>query len=1144
MADDRSTGYVPYRSSILNDLRQELLGPTSDDPEEVQNGTIPISPLQLYSTGILFPRERRMEDLEDSSDIPIEAEESQQDLAETIAMEGTKRATTNSSASDSHPEDQPLNLANEFSPAAMGISFRLAGPTSLSVRLSYGTYQTVTRQEPHPRAGQIQADGSAYPETRGVTVYQRTHHSVAMPLEIPETEVALDPKPVPGSEEKLSLRATVRLKIDGTLVISLMLVNENISRGGTSPDYRDAFYQVGFEVRANEDRPAFLPVDRAVGFNDDRELASLDLLYRFRRSFALGHGCAADWNRSEHLSESGATDLVCTSCLPSYELKPVVPREEAYGDKALNLEMRSLSDGLGTEDPTAEIISWLNDLADDYEIWIDAIDKDSHSLNGRLLEAADRHVSECRKCLERVREGIDVLAGDPVAILAFRLANKAMLMQQFHSSVLREERRLGSEFPEIPDDYKDLPDNPRKWRPFQLAFVLMNIAGASDPGHADRKIVDLIWFPTGGGKTEAYLGLAAFTICLERLRNSDHRGTLVVMRYTLRLLTAQQFQRASALILALDTLRREATYGADLGQHEISIGLWVGQSLSPNRRADARKRLRDMRRNSWAPNPFQVLNCPWCKVELANQDGFGYVEERVGSADERTVLLRCPDGNCRYSDGNLHMPIYVVDDDLYDRPPTLLLGTVDKFAQIAWEERTGRFFGGGEDTSSPVLIIQDELHLISGPLGTIVGLYETAIEKLCELGGTNPKVVASTATVRSASEQCKALYNRETYEFPAQGLRAGDSYFAFEDHSAPGRLYLGVLGTALKSHQSALVRVASSLLQSPCYSEEELAEHDSLETLANPYGTLVWYFNTFRELGHAVTLCTGDIPEYLKNIRRRWNLPQDKQRFIREAVELTSRRTADEIPEILKQLEVPWKMRPRDSSPVDILLATNMISVGVDVPRLGVMIMSGQPKGTSEYIQATSRVGRNYPGLVVTVYTQTKSRDRSHYESFVGYHQSLYRFVEPTSVTPFSPQARERGIRGILIALARLEHRLRKPSDISGLDKCAGDIANTILNRIESIDEEERDEALFEIEEWMDEWRALAPPLFGRMGGKVDNTTLAYPYGNNPDPKFQSKSWPVLTSMRNVDGTSRARVIHTYIQSEGSDSVTEDQNGG
>ena len=535
---------------------------------------------------------------------------------------------------------------------------------------------------------------------------------------------------------------------------------------------------------------------------------------------------------------------------------------------------------------------------------------------------------------------------------------------------------------------------------------------------------------------------------------------------------------------------------------------------------------------------------------MKNREHLGYVEEKTAAGQARTVRFRCPDPSCPWSDAGTHMPVMVIDEDIYESPPTLLLGTVDKFAQVAWNDRTGRLFGIGlEKNDPPDLIIQDELHLISGPLGTIVGLYETAIERFCTSGGRKPKIVASTATIRQAREQCKALYDRQTFEFPPQGLRAGNSYFACENVEAPGRLYAGVFASGLKSHATAQVRTCAALLQHaiplPVSGADEEDERSGSQEgfsengqpvldpgtefpVADPYGTLVWYFNSLRELGYATTMCSGDIPEYLKSMCRRGDVPWDYRRRIRNYVEMTSRRTADEIPDILEQLERPWKPKPDGHAPVDILLATNMISVGVDVPRLGLMVVTGQPKSTSEYIQATSRVGRRHPGLVVTVYNQGKSRDRSHYEQFVAYHQAFYRFVEATSITPFSPPARDRGLRGLLIALARLTVGILKPSEISDKRDLLEQEIRLVLDRVRHIDPDEEAHAETEFIQAIEDWERVSPADFGKMAGRVNTTTLAFPYGSPPDPVFHQDAWPVLTSMRNVDGTAEAKVISSY----------------
>jgi hypothetical protein len=1105
-----------FRDALVASTVRQIFGPTSHGPTEDQTELLTISPLQLYATGILFPQRLLQEELEDTADPPTndEIETLEADVEEPPAI----HLRVGTDESDAAEDREPLNLANEFSPSAAGISFCLHEPCALRVTATWATYSPASIDEAHPRAGQAGVDGRMFPATRRVQAWKR--HPFSQEIVLPASASSGPQPPIQLNDDgSLLLRSTVRHRADGRVVISCMLVNNRRAATSAAPSCSDVFFQVGLRVAHVNGEPVFRPIDRNIGeLLDDRELAAMDLLFRHRRSFALGHGTSGDWNRDEKLSEAGAVDWVAAVAVPTYEVKPISPRRTAFtGTTTLQLSMGYLFDPDG-DDPRESIPAAMQVLADDYREWISHQESEAARLGGALGAAAADNLARCKECLRRIEAGVRLLAEDPEALLAFRLMNKAMYVQQHHSRLPR--RDLNSDPPPACGDGRD-----RSWYPFQLGFILMNLTSSIEPDHPERGIVDLIWFPTGGGKTEAYLGLSAFAIILSRLRG-DRAGCTVLMRYTLRLLTAQQFQRASALTLALEALRRDQELGADLGDEPISIGLWVGRSLSPNSRDEARHKLRQLQLDKYASNPFQVLQCPWCGVDFTDRTKLGYQEIRPPDGGQRTVGLVCPDTNCRFGGESHGLPILVIDEDIYATPPTILIGTVDKFAQVAWDDRTGRLFGLGTDAPPPALVIQDELHLISGPLGTIVGLYETAIDRLCSRDGHTHKVIASTATIRRAAEQCRDLYARNCFEFPPQGLRAGESYFAFENLKAPGRRYVGFMGNGVKSHQTALVRACSPLLQNVCFKLRE--DQDREREIINPYGTLVWYFNSLRELGHAATLCTGDIPEFLKGYCHRRGIPPDGRRYIREVIELTSRRGAEEIPEILQRLEVPWRLKPTGRPPVDVLLATNMIAVGVDVSRLGLMVVSGQPKGTSEYIQASSRVGRQVPGLVVTVYTQTKSRDRSHYERFLAYHQSLYRYVEPTSVTPFSPQARERGIHGVLVALARLLGDVQRPDEISKLADGVEEQIEAIVARARAIDEDEEGETRAELEEALAFWKRYSPPEYGKMGGTPNVETLMYPFGSVRDDNFQREAWPVPTSMRNVDGTSAARVLNVY----------------
>lgn len=1081
--------FSELRAEMVDDLTTKLFGPL--DPSDTT--PVRLNPLQLYATGVLFPQRIPMAELDatattdDESIALVDG-----DIADVT---GALKSSSEVDVLDRPSEvTEPLNLANEFSPAAMGLTFRVPAGTSLNCIIRAATYRSEPGQDEDRRSRFVR-------------------EPLNVPITVETTQIGiLEPILIPTPRGTLSFELIVRTKGESA-VVSAMVVN-SASSTERSAMYDACFFQVELEVRSTDGAPVFEPIDREDGGISDDELEQLELLYRHRRAFALGHGVAADWSRDEKFARGGRCDMIRTASIPQYEVQPVDPRSRYYRDDSdFNLSMGFLSSGGDSTDPEAAIINVLASLVDDYAAWIE--DRANDEIPDHSRRASDSNIKNCKICLDRMREGVELLKSNNEAIIAFRLMNRAMFTQQQRSRLML--RKLGDEAIKHLDSGME-----NKWRAFQLGFILMNLASVTKPEHVDRELVELIWFPTGGGKTEAYLGLAAFTILMRRLRN-EGSGTTVLMRYTLRLLTRQQFDRASALTFALEQLRREGAMGQDLGDEPISIGMWVGTSLTPNRRKDACTKLKILKTKEYQSNPFQILHCPWCRTDLTENNFQGYRQENTGTG-EKTVRFRCPEPSCEFHNKNL--PISVIDDDIYENPPTLVIGTVDKFAQLAWEDRTRNLFGG-DDGVAPSLIIQDELHLISGPLGTMVGLYESLIDKLCSRDGVKPKVVASTATIRRAADQCHALYNRPAFEYPPQGNRANDSYFAEQNDETPGRLYLGFLGSALTSHQTALVRVAGPLLQFP--NRFDPGDED-MARLLNPYGTLVWYFNTLRELGHAATLCVGDIPEYLKQLCGLLNIEPKDRRMLDEPAELTSRRQAEEIPKILDQLAIDWRRGQRNPAPVDILLATNMIAVGVDIDRLGLMLVNGQPKGTSEYIQATSRVGRKYPGLVVVAYTQTKNRDRSHYERFVGYHQSLYRYVEPTSVTPFSPQARSRGMRGLLVAVARHLCGFKSPKDIHDTVKAAklDHELHELLDRIQDIDPDERDDAEQELKSWLSDWRQYAPSAWGKMAGKVEEASLMFPFGSPADDPLIQAAWPVMTSMRNVDGTSSARVLSIY----------------
>jgi len=1109
------------RDDILKFIKKELIGPDPVKPHIQENGEeilLNEPPRLRYGAGVLFPRaatiekldsnskeeERVLETLEDEKkevDDPVTAEESKApvDMAEDF--------------------EEEIGLSNSFLPSAMGFScFSKIPEEGFTIKVNVGVYENKEY---------------SYQKEDATTVTRKAYYRISLDQEfvLAANEIPLhsgkyfDKILIDKNGKEINLKLNIRNRThskDSDKNIHLLtftLINQNTGEAENIKN-ENCFFQVSFSVSANE--KCFCPYKAASSKTDKDDEKSNLLLFRKKRTFAVGHGCSPSWNDND----IEFTNSITTEAIPVYEIKPIVPNEL----KSVELKMYDLSD-LSDKDITSNLIK----LNSEYETWINEQEKNAFAeLNGELLETALRHIVSCRLCLQRMKEGVELLNSNEKVNRAFKLMNRAMLLQQLHYGIetrnwiLDRGNITGLKEAVIPDikDSSTWKQGLGAWRPFQLAFILMNLNSMLDSSHADREMVDLIWFPTGGGKTEAYLGLSAFTIFLKRLKNKNDSGTTVLMRYTLRLLTAQQFQRAASLICACDKIRKEND--EELGTARITIGLWVGE-MTPNDRQTARNKFQRMGNGQEKENPFILLKCPWCGAQmgLIESGNRRWIKGYRRRGTPNTVVYRCDNVECDFHDEKFTLPCIVIDEDIYDNPPTLLIGTVDKFAMLTWRPDAKTLFGfrGNERPFiPPELIIQDELHLISGPLGSMVGLYETMIEELCTVNNTKPKIIASSATISRAKEQINSLYGRGTNNvniFPAQCLSAGDSFFAYEDTTCTGRIYTGIFASALPSHATAQVRVISALLQSV----KSIPVTD--EILRDPYWTALTYFNSIRELGHAATLIRADIREYMNSIWIRKAIKGDARRFINRDIELTSRINSNDIPEYLEQLSKSWT-GDKTEYPVDVCLATNMISVGVDIPRLGLMTVIGQPKTTSEYIQATSRVGRSKkgPGLVFTIYNCSKPRDRSHFEHFQEYHSKIYSKVEPTSVTPFSAPARERGLHAILVGLIRFystDQSARYPRPFPQKEIIER-VTQLIFDRVDLIDKEEYVKTLELIEEKLDYWRNELPLDYGGFGPQ-SNIPLMYPAGTNPPEEIKNRAWSTPSSMRNVDSTCEAYVI-------------------
>jgi Helicase conserved C-terminal domain len=1164
---------VEARAVMEAAVRRELFGPLADEaprgkPLDCSSGKIRFEtreesyglwheagtgqeilttsdPLRRYGIGVLHSgpaargsaiagRTGRAEDSEDElvgvTGLSSLSSDDDEAVPEEPAPNEFEPGEWTAALNDDDKDDFDLTDANSFKPSAMAISFQCeAVPGSnLSVVVTGAYYDQISVEWPglrKPRTWWVRRPFELVGTVPGEVLHDETHRLKRVELGAPE-ELRIPPglqvfsRPVPGE-----------LMDSGLRLVTMAVLN---AAPGSGPSA--ALFQMGVRAAALGGLK-IAPYPDVAQHDPDDEEQSIALLYRNLRTYAIGHGCAAGWTAGAELSASA----VWADPLPAYEvvsLTPNVYRTAANGSRqAVTVSMSELAKGTNAGRDQVETVLSL------YDRWIEERESEIGSLLQQFRSAAQRHMHLCREALERMRAGWHMVNADPIAARAFQLANEAMYYQQLRSSLPRREvKRTKDDLLRVDSPHPEPKPVPGKgnWRPFQIAFLLAALPELVNRALPNRATVDLIFFPTGGGKTEAYLGASAVSLLARRLRNRDDAGTDTLMRYTLRLLTAQQFLRAAALICVLEDIRSRNK--GELGATPFGIGIWLGGSSTPNTWKQALDNLAQLGRDHSFQNKFLLLRCPWCGTEMGpkqkarrGQDLVGY--QRVGNK----VEFRCQDDACRFG-GRRRLPIHVVDDDIYETRPSIVIGTVDKFAMMAWSPRARALFGlaadGSRTVSPPGLIIQDELHLISGPLGSMVGLYEPVIDDLCtDMRATEPippKVIASTATIRRYEDQIKALFGREHVAlFPPQGLEEGHSFFAEpatveNGDPEPGRRYLGVMSASLGSTQTVQVRVAAATLQGAV---------DIPEADRDGYWTNLNFFNSLRELGNTVSLIQSDIPDYITGLRRRDDLKAP--RWPRIPMELTSRRRSDDIPKAIEQLQKIY------GSPdcIDICLASNIIEVGIDIDRLGLMTIVGQPKTTAQYIQVSGRVGRRAdlaPGLVITVYGAAKPRDRSHYERFSTYHQRLYAQVEPTSVTPFAIPVLRRAMHAAVVSHIRQTSDRELP--VYPFPRQEYDEAVKVLraraeivdaDEIATLDQIQRDRAA----EWA-HWERTVWDA-NTLAGDPKQGLMRYA-GTLPDLNAEAFMWDVPTSMRNVDAECQAKISHYYSR----ESVIEAKEGG
>lgn len=1070
------------RDALYDAVYEEMVGPR--DPlskETLKRG----NPKSLFSAGVLFPMGSEFEETPDDEGSTDTSALS--NLDDAGKME--ERALASGSLSD---EEEPIALSNSEHQSAISMTVAVVPKSPLTIEVQAGRYDKISgdKKDTYKRAPIIWESG---------IIAAPSAFEGSSEIAIPDTNlVAL---------------LVYRYTVDKLDVITIALRNKKKVVNARTCDVSMCYFQSHFSVKSESGfRP--LPSNESATSATSAEELSNRLIYSKIKNFAIGHGCATDWSAEEPFPKS-----VETRTMPMAEVMPTMSSIEELSD--VSFDMFMLSDPRRWEEASQSISA----LCDAYDNWIDDIDSQASDFEGWKRKAAAANIAECKVCLSRIKSGLDMLESDAKARTAFHLANEAMLSQYLHYSVVANEC----------DVIREPQEGIRSWRPFQIAFLLMNVKSMIDDDSPERNMLDLIWFPTGGGKTEAYLGLSAFTLILERLNGESCYGSTILMRYTLRLLSSQQFARASSLICALEVMRRDKP--ELLGDKEFSIGFWVGSGAAPNNWTEAMRIFSNLKNGKSQNESLPVTQCPWCGHAMGEYgEGYKRVRNRNPKRDaEHYLKFVCPNSECDFGTKEAALPLKVVDDEIYLEPPSLLLGTVDKFAMVTYRPQSFAIFGineKGEHVHAPKLIIQDELHLISGPLGSMVAHYETLIDALCTTqdssGPKKPKIIASTATVSRAKEQCHELFavpEAGVRQFPPSGISYDDSFFSRLDRSDSGRRYVGIY-TPGQSLATTSIKLYAQLLWEP--KRWNVAD----ETERDPYWTVVGYYGSTRELGQALTWTNSDIPERLYEKRRLEATIEP--RYLRTVVELTGRKDAPEVKRGLEQLT----LKIGEKGAIDLCLATNMISVGLDVPRLGTMVVAGQPKETAEYIQATSRVGRGEnKGIVFVVYGTTRPRDRSHYESFRNYHESFYQHVEPSSVTAFCNQVRSRAMAGTLFGLYRsASPSLQNPSSP---DMKKVESAKSLIGaRIDRVDAEEREASLKQIDEIVEEWNSqdysrwecLSPEPMREVDEPLP---LMHPRGGKTNPAWGTLSFEVPTSMRSVDEECQVSIIGRYPASVG-----------
>ena len=841
------------RELIIEELKKDLIGPRISDDETFWEWGGD-KPLSRYVSGVLYPK--------------------QTNLNHDDFLKNTVEGKIDDDDDEEEEQTSSFTIAVGTQPSSIGITCSVLKQTEkIDVEINFAKYDMVERK-PTRKPRKKNKESETDEEEKMEKGWKRRAVTKSFQIKLQNKK---------GEEKYLDEDAEVVYEVKDSAdkyLVSVFLLNTNEAVPETYTEPDKCIFQPEIKLlssknsKTSNSKNIFQSMSNEVNTSrkkDEIQKIQFDLLFRNKKFFAAGRNCSVEWEIENKSQDSDSVNWVKTTFIPRYEIKRIDPLQRSDPEISKSLFNALLLKTLADVKEFSNYNELLSPVVSEYDKWIKNLEQKSPSIPKKFVECVNYQIKNCYDAKKRISDGIKLISTNDMAGQAFQFANEVMYDQMIYSmwakDNIKNQGKVETDVP--PADKYPAPE----WRVFQLAYILLNIKSIVEPtSKEERETVDLLWFPTGGGKTEAYLGIVAFVLAMRRLREKEPNkyGVSVLMRYTYRLLTQQQFQRAAALMCSCERKRQKdkvwdskkvwydknghKKIGKEVekwGTEPFLVGLYVGDTTTPNYLTTAEKNLNWYKsKYPFNPlkeqNPVQIINCPRCGMKLTPHNYHI-------SKNPKRMIVKCANMKCYFGDKDKEerfLPVVMTDDDIVSTLPSLLIGTVDKLARLTWEPRFAAIFGRVRrhckkhgfwpaNTSSgdlckcdkkiygdiripippPELIIQDELHLISGTLGTLVGLYESVIEDLCLHNGIKPKIIASTATIKNSEDQIKWLFARDRSKiFPPQAFDFGDTYFSKIVPEKLGKIHLGICATSVGGF-TVDARVAAAVLRKVRYIE-------------------------------------------------------------------------------------------------------------------------------------------------------------------------------------------------------------------------------------------------------------------------------------------------------------------------------------